>query len=319
VLYYLGVHRPAWLGQAGVPLFVSLSTLRGVQKPPRALARWALDSGAYTEIARHGGWRTSPEEYARAIARIKGAVGKMDWAAPQDWTCDPSSLKATGLTVRRHQRLTLDNYLALRRLRAPVIPVLQGWTYADYIQHANDYMAAGVNLRRVPIVGIGSIARRGGDPMVAGLVHELARSGLSLHGFGVKWTGLSAFGRDLASADSTAWSTEARLRSPVASDRNSLEYALEWYSRFVERMHTLHITVENGFAGATAPKRPELGPFDPTARPKRPRPVRAPAIAAPLSSKSKRPKPKRPKPRPRDKAEAIDVDDLVAEALRKLR
>lgn len=62
-----------------------------------------------------------------------------------------------------------------------------------------------------------------------------ARSGLRLHGFGFKSTGLAKVGGLLASADSMAWSYAARRSAPMPghthqSCANCLEYALRWRS-----------------------------------------------------------------------------------------
>ncbi len=55
--------------------------------------------------------------------------GQLDWAAVQDWVCEPFMLKRTGLSVREHQRRTVASYLDLRSLapEVPWVPVLQGW------------------------------------------------------------------------------------------------------------------------------------------------------------------------------------------------
>lgn len=317
MLYYLGVHRPAWLGQAGVPLFVSFSTMRGVKRLPRALSRWALDSGAYSEITRHGEWRTSPQNYARAVLRLKAMAGKLDWAAPQDWTCDPKSIAATGLTVDEHQRRTIENYLTLRKLRAPVIPVLQGWTWGDYIRHDEAYMKAGVDLSKCTVVGLGSVAGRGSSMMVGSLVHHFASEGVRLHGFGVKFTGLKNFGQYLASADSTAWSSEARYQG-APGDRNSLEYALGWYDRLLGRMHTLGIPIENGEHGVKLKPKPQPKPRPkPRPRPKPTRPTSPTKAIAELEEVKTRPKkPKRAKRR--KPGEIITADELLRRALEEL-
>src|SRR5262249_36195491 len=55
--FYLGTHRPNWLNDCPVPLFVSVTTLsryrsRGDRWPVRMTggAGWALDSGAFTAL-----------------------------------------------------------------------------------------------------------------------------------------------------------------------------------------------------------------------------------------------------------------------------
>lgn len=246
MLFYLGVHRPAWLAQAGVPLFLSYSTMKTVRALPRALDRWALDSGAYTEM-RHGGWTVPAKTYAAAVNRYSAECGNLDWAAPQDWLCDEQSLQATGLTVKEHQKRTTKSYLELRAMGVPVIPVLQGWTEGDYLDHLEAYMKAGVNLRRVPMVGLGSIKTKSSlrvSTIITGLKHE----GIKLHGFGMSLKGLEYFSASgLASADSTAWSAGARRRPmETGGDQNSLAAALAWREDVFSKLERLGVPTKNG-------------------------------------------------------------------------
>lgn len=241
--FWLGVHRPAWLAQAGVPLFVSHRTLRAYRTLPRAAAPWALDSGGFTELSMHGRWETTPTEYIAAVRRYRDEVGQLVWASPQDWMNEPAMLARTGLTVDEHQRRTVDNYLLLRdaALDLPFIPVLQGWERDDYLRCADLYERADVDLAALPAVGVGTVCRRQDTSAAEGIVTALAARGYALHGFGVKLTGLGVYGHALASADSMAWSYRARraagdrealgLPRPSCGKRtcaNCLHFALEW-------------------------------------------------------------------------------------------
>jgi hypothetical protein len=74
----------------------------------------------------------------------------------------------------------------------------------------------------------------------------LSSAGLRLHGFGVKTRGLDLYGPRLASADSLAWSFQAR-RSPALSGctghrncANCLAYAIGYRQRLLRRLSTLH-------------------------------------------------------------------------------
>jgi len=60
-VFYLGTHMPQHLSVAGVPLFVSHRRLTGRKTLPRAVAEYAVDSGAYTELLLHGQWMVSPK------------------------------------------------------------------------------------------------------------------------------------------------------------------------------------------------------------------------------------------------------------------
>jgi hypothetical protein len=64
--FYLGVHRAAWLALASVPLFVTRAAFGALRSLPRARTAWALDSGGFTELSRHGLWRTTAREYEAA-------------------------------------------------------------------------------------------------------------------------------------------------------------------------------------------------------------------------------------------------------------
>jgi hypothetical protein len=246
MLFYLGVHRPVWLAQAGVPLFLSYSTMKTVRSLPRALDRWALDSGAYTEM-RHGGWTVPAKTYAAAVKRFAAECGNLDWAAPQDWLCDEKSLQATGLSVKEHQKRTTRSYLELRSMGVPVIPVLQGLASVEYYDHVEEYMKAGVNLRRAPMVGLGSIKMKASLPLSV-LISSLKQDGIKLHGFGLGLKSLEYFAASgVASADSTAWSVGARKR-PMESggDQNSLAAALQWREEIFAKLERMGVPTKNG-------------------------------------------------------------------------
>jgi len=241
MLFYLGTHEPAWLEAAGVPLFVSRRRLAGRRGLPRAAAPWALDSGGFSELSLHGDWRTTPLSYVAEVRRFASEVGALEWAAPQDWMCEPEMVKRTGLSVREHQRRTVTNFVELRTLapELPFVPVLQGWTAGDYEDCIEMYARAGVDLQCAHVVGIGSVCRRQNTMRAALLVAELQRAGLRLHGFGFKATGLRAAGDSLVSSDSMAWSLHARREPPRpecthARCSSCLPFALEWRAALLD-------------------------------------------------------------------------------------
>ena len=247
--FYLGSHQPHWLWRAGFPLFVSHRQLARRRSLRPASCRWALDSGGFTELSLHGRWITPAESYAAAVADYAERVGGLDFAAPQDWMCEPFMVARTGLSVREHQDRTVASYLELRRLAPglPWIPVVQGWHLADYLRCADLYASAGVDLAEAPRVGLGSVCRRQSTAEIAVIVTELARRGLRLHGFGVKTGGLHLYGHLLASADSMAWSYAARRELPLRgctghkNCANCLSYATSWrrsvLARYAARGH----------------------------------------------------------------------------------
>lgn len=227
-----------------MPLFISHRRLKPYKTLPKARSAWALDSGGFTELSLHGRWVTTPGQYIEAVDRYQTEVGRLAWAAPQDWMCEPVMLAKTGLTVREHQDRTVINYLALRD-HGPFVPVLQGQSLKDYETCIRVYQDAGVDLWTEPIIGLGTVCRRQRAPEIARIVCELASSGLRLHGFGMKSAGLARVGHLLASADSMAWSTRGRMawqhdhRKLCAGDHagscaNCLSWALTWRDRVVD-------------------------------------------------------------------------------------
>jgi hypothetical protein len=193
-----------------VPLFISHRRLKTYKTLPAARGPWALDSGGFTELNMYGHWKTTVSEYVEAVERYDTEIGNLEWAAPMDWMCEPKMLAKTGLTVRAHQERTVQNYLDLRD-QGPFVPVLQGQHLPDYFDCINIYQDAGVDLFAEPTVGLGTVCRRSRAPEITLIVNELARTGLRLHGFGMKSAGLSRVSHLLASADSMAWSTRGRM------------------------------------------------------------------------------------------------------------
>lgn len=249
-LFYLGTHQPHWLWKVSFPLFVSRRTLqrRAVKGLRRATCRWALDSGGFTELSMHGRWTLSPAAYVEQVALYAERIGNLDWAAPQDWMCEPFMVERTGLSVREHQERTVANGLELRSL-APQLRfkyVVQGDTPDSYLRCVDLYRQAGVDLTKETLVGLGSVCRRQSTTEIAALVRELSSAGLRLHGFGVKAKGLDLYGPHLASADSLAWSFQAR-RAPALSGctghrncANCLTYATGYRHRLVNRLRSIH-------------------------------------------------------------------------------
>ena len=191
---------------AGV--MISMNTLRD-RKSDFDCGDWILDSGAFTEVARHGGYRHGVEQYYYQIHRW-AACGRLLTSVAQDWMCEPFVLQRTGLNVPEHQRLTIERYdqLISLNLSVAIMPVLQGYQVSDYIRHLADY---GQRLALGAWVGVGSVCRRNGSPEeVVDILRtiKLIRPDLRLHGFGLKILSLenSAVRGLLYSCDSMAWS-----------------------------------------------------------------------------------------------------------------
>lgn len=242
--FYLGTHRPNWLAQLDVPLFVSRRVLASRKTLPRAKAGWALDSGGFTELNLNGRWSFHPTQYVKEVLRFSDEIGSLDFAAPMDWMCEPWIVAKTGKSVKAHQYLTVANYLTLKELAPdlPFIPVLQGFTLDDYLFCAEIYTDNNIDLTK-GLVGLGTICRRQNMSVAEVIVRRLADDGIALHGFGVKVTGLDWYGDALSSSDSMAWSYRARKEARAGKRRdcgkntcaNCMHYAVEWRADLLAR------------------------------------------------------------------------------------
>ena len=228
--FFVGLHQPSDARHFDAA-FVSVNRLRG-RKRPFAVQDWIMDSGAFSTIATHGGYPHGVEEYAGQIHRWQ-SCGNLLAAVSQDFMCEPAMLAKTGLSVADHQRLTIERYDALRPLVADVyvMPVLQGYTPAEYVSHLRQY---GARLTAGMWVGVGSVCKRNGDVRAIEavlLAIHAERPDLRLHGFGLKTTALqSGLVRELLeTADSMAWSFSARKQGRNANDWREAE-------RFVRRI-----------------------------------------------------------------------------------
>jgi hypothetical protein len=170
--------------------------------------KWILDSGAFTEIAKHGYYKDSPEDYYKKICKYS-SKGNLLIAVSQDWMCEPFILKRTGLTIKDHQELTIKRYQDLISLNPviPVMPVIQGYQISDYVQHLNNY---GSLLKTGQWVGLGSMCKRNSNPdEVYQILRtiKLIRPDLKLHGFGLKILALERkeIREIIYSTDSMAW------------------------------------------------------------------------------------------------------------------
>lgn len=218
--FFVGLHQP---GDARrfVRACISIKRLWG-RKKPLGDVEVLVDSGAFTELSLHGHYRHDVDVYAAELHRLWTAgVVRIVGAVAQDYMCEAFMLAKTGLTIADHQRLTIERYDALvaaleRHFGGPppfpVLPVLQGYSPADYVRHL---VAYGSRLARGMWVGVGSVCKRNGSPeLIASVLKAIARvrPDLLLHGFGVKVTALmhEVVRRLLATADSMAWSFAAR-------------------------------------------------------------------------------------------------------------
>lgn len=227
---------------AGV--MVSINQLRS-RKSDFQAGDWILDSGAFTEVARHGGYRFGVEQYYWQICRWS-RVGNLLIAVAQDWMCEPFVIERTRLSIAQHQQLTIERYDQLLKLNPPVLimPVLQGYQSSDYLIHLQQY---GDRLALGQWVGVGSVCRRNGNPNeIANILKsiKLLRPDLRLHGFGLKAIALENLEVKelLYSCDSMAWSYPFRRprddlrRPPSNSVQNREEIAHNYQKKISDRL-----------------------------------------------------------------------------------
>lgn len=236
--FFTGLHQPSD-AQHFDAAFVSVNRLRK-RKGPFAVGDWIMDSGAFTEISTHGHYRHSVAEYAQQIRRWKGN-GNLLAAVAQDWMCEPWIIEKTGLSVRDHQRLTVERYDALlaEDTGVYILPVLQGYKPEEYVDHLRLY---GERLTHGAWVGVGSVCKRNGDPgAIAAVLIAIKRErpDLRLHGFGLKTTALASplVTSLLETADSMAWSFHARINGRNGNDwREAKRWAENITSRPVQHV-----------------------------------------------------------------------------------
>lgn len=238
--FFLGAHMPVFMERTSVPLFISVNRILNRKKKFKQHGPVAIDSGGFTELSKHGTWTRTPKEYVEQLHNAQALGLEIDWAAPQDWMCEPFMIEKTGLDVEQHQRLTILNLIELRSLskRIHFIPVLQGQTIKDYLKHMKMYENQGFDLKNEILVGIGSVCRRQHTQEIKEIIQELHNRGLKLHGFGVKQKGLIEYGHLLESADSMAWSYNGRFQEcPLGRSgcQNCLHHALKWRDKLNEQ------------------------------------------------------------------------------------
>lgn len=241
MIFYLGTHLPTWLKTMDIPLFISRRTIYKRKTFPRALGRWALDSGGFSELSMYGTWRTSARQYAKEVETFSREIGNLDFAAVQDWMCESFILKKTGLTVEKHQMNTVDSFNRLRDLspQSPWIPILQGFDKHEYLQHIEMYTKQNIDLTSFSVVGIGSICRRQHTKDAEDIIRTISKLGIRLHGFGFKKIGLRNVASCLQSADSLAWSFAGRRSPPLPGHThkncaNCVDFALNWRDELIK-------------------------------------------------------------------------------------
>lgn len=239
--FYLGTPREAWLEyDTQIPFFISYRILRRKKNFKKVKMNWCLDSGGFTELSLYSKWTIDRDKYLDDCFTYYEEMGNVDFFCPQDWMCKPHILKNTQKTIQEHQQLTIDSYLYLKSSGLPFIPILQGWSIDDYLQHMRMYETVGIDLTKESTVGVGSICRRQGTEEINNLIKILSKH-INIHAFGAKIKGLTMFKDFIKSSDSMAWGTRARYsKDKFFEDCKHkrctccYKYAQQWYWKIQE-------------------------------------------------------------------------------------
>lgn len=225
--FYVGLHQPSD-AQHFTRCCIHVQRLATRQKP-LGCDDLLLDSQAFRVLEIHGDHQLTPLEYA-VLAEQIATLCRNVTVVTQDYMCEQyifecrERLTGVRFAVADHQRLTIARYDALHyhatRRGLVVIPVLQGYTPAEYVDHIRQY---GRRLSHGAWVGVGSVCKRNGDPSaIRDVLYSIrrARPDLLLHGFGIKTTSVAhpVVRQYLHSADSMAWSYAARRQGRNAND-----------------------------------------------------------------------------------------------------
>lgn len=183
-------------------MLIKMSTTAVAYKYISEFKSVMLDSGAFGSAFWDGGYTYGSDDYLKIVERVMPKY----WVT-MDIPCEPSIMLE--LSVRERIKQTVDNTKILATAQFPgLLPVIQGWDVLDYLYCVDELEAVGL-LR--PVMGIGSICRRGKQgPMVEIVRHLVQRlPGVKFHAFGAKVSTLSFNHGEvlnyLDSIDTAAW------------------------------------------------------------------------------------------------------------------
>lgn len=216
-------------GGRGYPVLLSANAFAKVYPPGHERAGWfrgfrqmpaghlaghdaALDSAGFVAMSLYRGFRWTVADYYDLVQQHRWS-----WHAAMDYCCEPEIADDPLIRLLRiagTAALLAQCSQEARRRGLPLpIPVLQGWTPAEYALCA-DWLPV---LEWPALVGVGSVCRRplGGPAGLVAIIDALDAilpPHVRFHAFGVKGSALGALARHprLASVDSMAWDMAAR-------------------------------------------------------------------------------------------------------------
>lgn len=209
---------------------VMISYATGKNTPWDGIDRLFIDSGGYS-LMLSTGEHPPVSQYLDHIADHNPAF----WAY-QDYPCEHDILQKYDRSVDNHIDRTIDRAITCAN-RADDLGidggtfVLQGWYADDYLKCLDKAREHGLLTSRI---GIGSVCGRTDKRQASRIIRSVRNnlpSKYDLHGFGIKRSLLSRapVRRALTSADSLAYSMQARYRSEIDHSWHDVAYEfLQW-------------------------------------------------------------------------------------------
>lgn len=201
---------------------------------------WFMDSGAFTFLKQKGGFPYTYGEYLKAVYKFEPT-----YFANMDYCCEPTIVKATGLSVLHHIAKTIENGRQLIDYdKKRFVMVVQGWTARDYLTSLDYIKDYGLF---TDILGIGTICGRTNPKEVYKIV-KLIRyhtpDWVKLHAFGMSINLLKykEIFDQLNSIDTYAWAFDFGI-NPFS--KKLAKEALKKYNKkvncIINKNHKQHI------------------------------------------------------------------------------
>ena len=135
LLFYPGIHQPADCKHLERS-FVSINRLK-TRKSDFVVGNWIMDSGAFTELNKHGCFQMSPAEYADHIVRWS-KCGNLVAACTQDYMCEPFMFPQPTAEQRAADREDYHEYL-LHEGANPLWLEMTPWEFEPHYTNVEDH------------------------------------------------------------------------------------------------------------------------------------------------------------------------------------
>lgn len=114
VKFYIGIPGPYWITKMTFPFMISRRSFRSRKKGCVSNQDYAIDSGGFSELSINGKWEITEKEYVGKIRYFISLIEKVpNFISQMDWMCEPHVISKTGLSVKRHQINTVENYIRI--------------------------------------------------------------------------------------------------------------------------------------------------------------------------------------------------------------